>query len=383
MKDNKDLKELREEIDEIDQRIVELYEHRMRCSEEVAAVKLKQGMNVLDKKREMEKIAAAEALTHSEFTRHGVRELFDQIMTMSRMRQYQLLTKSGQKEEPPFTEVETLFRDDIRVVYQGTEGAYAQMALHAFFGKDRNTYNVYSWRDAMREIASGRADYAVLPFENSSAGIVSENYDLLVEYDATIVGEEILPVEHCLLALPEAKFSDITTVCSHAQALMQCSRFLDKNRQIERLGMANTALAAKKVKEDGNIHQAAIASELTAELYGLQFLYHGIQNSKSNSTRFLIVSHKKIFVSDAKKITLCFELPDRGSVVSGSLYHELSHFIFNGLNMNHIESRPIPERNWEYRFFIDLDGNLKDPAVINALKGLSEETRNLKILGNY
>lgn len=379
----KDLAEYRKEIDEIDHKIVELYEKRMQISEEIAGVKIEQGIQVLDKKREMEKIRAAEELAHTDFTRHGVRALFDQIMTMSRMRQYQVLTKAGQTVDQEYTPVDSLFHDGMKVVYQGTEGAYAEMALHRFFGEHGNFYNVYSWRDAMREIASNRADYAVLPFENSTAGIVSENYDLLVEYDASIVGEVILPVEHCLLALPEAKFEDITKVYSHAQALMQCSRFLDKNRQMERVGVPNTAFAAKKIKEDGDVHQAAIASELTAELYGLQFLYHGIQNSKSNSTRFLIVSHKKIYLQDANKITICFELPDQGSVVSGSLYHELSHFIFNGLNMNHIESRPIPGRNWEYRFFIDMDGNLMDSGVINALKGLSEETKNLRILGNY
>ena len=379
----KDLQELRQEIDEIDRTIVELYEKRMKCSEEVAVYKIENDLQVLDKKREMAKIKSAEDLTHSDFTRHGIRELFDQIMTMSRMRQYQMLTRHGVREELPMTPVDSLFFDGMRIVYQGTEGAYAQMALHRYFGEDRIVYNVDSWRDAMREIVSGRADYAVLPFENSSAGIVSENYDLLMEYDVTIVGEELLPVEHCLLALPGAKLSDITTVYSHQQALMQCSRFLDKNRQIERIGMRNTAFAAKKVHDDQDIHQAAIASELTAELYSLQFLYHGIQNSETNATRFLIVSHKRIFRKDAKKIMLCFELKDRGSVKSGSLYHELSHFIYNGLNLSHIESRPIPERNWEYRFFIDFDGNLEDEGVKNALKGLSEETENLRILGNY
>ena len=282
----RDLKELRAALDEIDQRIVELYEERMRTAEEVAHFKIGQHLTVLDRAREREKLQAVGDLAKSDFTRRGATELFEQLMTMSRVRQYQMLAQQGVKESMPLREVEDLFFPGMKVVYQGTEGAFADMAQRRFFQHaDAAVYNVDSWRDAMREIVSGRADYAVLPFENSSAGIVSENYDLLVEYDTAIVGELILPVEHCLLAVPGAKLSDITEVYSHAQALMQCSRFLDKNRQIRRVGVPNTAFAAKKIAEEQDIHHAAIASEMTAELYKLQFLKHGIQNNENNSDR--------------------------------------------------------------------------------------------------
>ena len=231
----------------------------------------------------------------------------------------------------------------------------------------------------MEAIRTGEADYAVLPMENSSAGIISENYDLLVEYSYSIVGEQIIQIDHCLLGTPEAELSDIRQVYSHPQALMQCSSFLEEHRTWENLASKNTAMAAKKIKEDGQKSEAAIANRLTADIYGLKILQENIQNNPNNSTRFIIVSKEKIYVKDAGKISIYFELPNE----SGSLYHALSHFIYNNINMNRIESRPIPKRNWEYRFFIDFDGNLKDSAVQNALRGLKEETATMSILGNY
>ena len=132
-------------------------------------------------------------------------------------------------------------------------------------------------------------------------------------------------------------------------------------------------------KEDGKKNKAAIASTLTADIYGLKVLDEAIQNNKNNYTKFIIVANKKIFELRANKISISFEVPHE----SGSLYHKLSHFIYNNLNMTKIESRPIPERNWEYRFFIDFEGNLADSAVKNALRGLREEARSMKILGNY
>jgi len=138
-------------------------------------------------------------------------------------------------------------------------------------------------------------------------------------------------------------------------------------------------MASQKVKEDGKLYKAAIGSKLNADIYGLQVLEEAIQDNKNNFTRFIIVTGKKVFVKNANKISICFEIPHE----SGSLYHKLSHFIYNGLNMNKIESRPIPDKTWEYRFFVDFDGNLNDAAVQNALRGLKEETTRLKILGNY
>lgn len=375
----RDLLELRDEIDEIDAEIVALYERRMTISQEVAEYKISVGKPVFDKEREQSKLKTLSEKVHTDFLKNGVQELFEQIMSISRKRQYQLLTEHGRVEPTEFATVEKLDYKDAKIVFQGTEGAYSQLALKEYFGNNTDSWHVETWRDAMEAIKNGEADYAVLPIENSSAGIVSENYDLMVEYDNCIVGEQIIKIDHALLALKGATKEDITDIYSHPQALMQCGKYLESHREWEKHSYKNTAMASQKVKEDGKMHKAAIGSKLNADIYGLQVLEEAIQDNKNNYTRFIIVTGKKVFEKNAKKISICFEIPHE----SGSLYHKLSHFIYNGLNMNKIESRPVPDKTWEYRFFVDFEGNLNDAAVQNALRGLKEETTRLKILGNY
>ena len=375
----RDLLEIRDEIDGIDREIVELYEKRMQLAADVAEYKISTGKPVFDKEREISKLDTLGNLASCDFTRHGVRELFEQIMSMSRKKQYQLLTEHGIVDEPEFMPVDTIESRDARIVFQGLEGAYSQQAMESFFGENCDNFHVETWKDAMEAIQNGTADYAVLPIENSSAGIVSENYDLLVEYDNYIVGEQIIRIDHALLGLPEAQEGDITAVYSHKQSLMQCSDFLEQHREWERVSLSNNAIAAKKVMEDADKTQAAIASAKNAEIYGLKVLRNSIQNNKNNSTRFIVVAGKKIYTASANRISICFEV----SHESGALYQALSHFIYNGINMTNIQSRPIQGRNWEYRFFIDFEGKFTDTAVQNALRGLKEETIYFKILGTY
>ncbi len=374
-----DLTKCREEIDNIDRQLVELYEKRMEVSEKVAAYKIATGKRVLDKERERQKLEAVQAMAGNDFNKHGVKELFEQIMTMSRKKQYQLITESGSMNRLPFIEVDSLVKKGIRVVYQGAQGSYSEAAMKKFFGEDINNFSVDTFRDAMTAIEEGTADYAVLPIENSTAGIVSQIYDLLVEYENYIVGEQIIPIRHCLLAPAGATMDSIKTVYSHAQSLMQSEHFLSEHPQWRQESMQNNAFAAAKVAKEGDITQAAIASEYAAKTYGLQILQKGINQAENNSTRFIIVTNQKIFQKDASKISICLEI----SHESGSLYHILSHFIYNDLNMTKIESRPIEERNWEYRFFIDFEGNLNQSSVKNALRGLRDEAKNMRILGNY
>lgn len=373
-----DLKQLRELLDEIDKKIVELYEKRMEVSKGVAQYKMSTGKPVLDRTREEEKLRKVMAATHTDFNKQGVKELFEQIMSTSRKLQYQMLM-DGQNLRLPFQAVPSLMDGNIRVVFQGAEGSYSQAAMEQFFGEDVDSFHVDTFRQAMCSLEEGRADYAVLPIENSTAGIVSEIYDLLVEFENYIVGEQIIKIEHCLLGTKEATLSDIQTVYSHPQSLMQSAGFLNDHPQWKQVSLLNNAFAARKVKDEGDKTQAAIASEKAAQIYDLQILQKGVNQADNNSTRFIVVTNRKIFLENAEKISLCFEIPHQ----SGSLYHILSHFIYNNLNMTKIESRPIPERNWEYRFFIDFDGNLKSSAVRNTLRGLREETTNMKILGNY
>lgn len=374
-----DLMQLREQIDEIDAGIVELYERRMDISSQVADYKIETGKKVFDREREVEKLRKVKELTHNEFNAHGIQELFEQIMSVSRKLQYRKLSEKGSLGRLPFIGVDELDMKSARVVFQGAEGAYSQMAMLKFFGEDVNCFHVDTFRDAMSAIEEGSADFAVLPIENSTAGIVNEIYDLMTEFENYIVGEQIIKIEHCLMGLPGSSLEQIKTVYSHPQSLMQSSRYLNDHASWKQVSMQNNAFAAMKVKDDGDLSQAAIASEQAAKIYGLEILERGVNHSHTNSTRFIIVTNQKIFLKKASKVSICFEVPNE----SGSLYHMLSHFIYNNLNMTKIESRPIEDRNWEYRFFIDFDGNLADSSVKNALRGLRDEARNMRILGNY
>lgn len=373
------LQEIRGQLDEIDAQIVELFEKRMKLCGDVASFKIATGKAVFDKDREQQKIRAVTGMSHSEFNRKGVEELFTQIMTISRRYQYQLLEQNGRAMDIGFTQVDELPMEGIRVVYQGLEGAYSHAATLSYFGEEVNAYHVPLFEDAMKAVWNGEADYAVIPIENSSAGAVIDTYDLLIKYGNTIVAQICLPINHALLGVPGASPEEIETVYSHPQSLMQCSEYLNSHRQWKQISMANNAVAAKKVADDGDKTQAAVAGAIAGKLYGLEVLKESINHNKNNTTRFVVLCKNKIFRADAQKVSICFELPHH----SGTLYNMLSNFIYNDVNMMMIESRPIIGKNWEYRFFIDIEGRLSDAPIQNALKGISEEAGYFRILGNY
>lgn len=373
------LEELRVRLDEIDDQIVNLYEQRMEICAHVGEYKIQTGKKVLDRQREKEKLENVAGKASNPFNKKGVTELYEQLMSMSRKLQYEQLVQAGALGRLPFIQVDSLDADQARVVFPGTEGAYSEAAMKRYFGENCNSFYVRTFREAMEAIEDGAADFAVLPIENSTAGAVDEMYDLLVEFENYIVGETVIPIRHTLSGLPGASLKDVKTVYSKGVALMQTSRFLDSHSNWQRINVANTAIAAEKVLKDEDKSQAAVCSAYAAKVHGLQVLVDNINDNEHNSTRFIVVTNQKIFLKHATKISICLEV----SHESGSLYRVLSHFIYNDLNMTKIESRPIEGRDWEYRFFIDFEGNMADGAVKNAIRGLREECRNLRILGNY
>ena len=375
----KDLSEIRVRIDEIDKQLVALFKERMECASDVAEYKREKKMAVYDKVREDQKLETLSAMAEDSFMKRSLKEIFRQIMSISRKYQYQLLKQRDRYIENYFQQVEELeIYPDTRVVYQGVEGAYQQMAVEKFFGKNIDNYHVDTFNDVAVALNRGDADYGILPIENSSAGNVQGNYDILLKNDICVVAEVILDIKHALIGLPGSPKEEIKVVYSHPQGLMQCRDYLEK-LGVKGISVGNTALAAKMVKEEGNPSHGAIASEKAAELYGLEILEHHVNDVRTNATRFLILSKKRQYMKDADKVSICFSLPHE----SGSLYNVLSHLIFNDLSMTNIESVPLREAEWEYRFFIDVTGNLKDPAMRNALKGIREEAVDFKILGNY
>ena len=218
------LGELREALDKIDNEIAELYEKRMEVCRKVGEYKVKSGKKVFDRQREKEKLADVMSKVEGDFNKTGIQELYQQLMSMSRKLQYSQLVEAGALGRLPFIRIENLDRENARVVFQGTEGAYSQAAMYQFFGRDVNNFHVRTFREAMEAIEEGSADYAVLPIENSTAGTVNEMYDLLDEFENYIVAETILPVVHTLSGLPGAKLSDIKKVYSKTEALMQIGR---------------------------------------------------------------------------------------------------------------------------------------------------------------
>lgn len=373
-----ELLKIRDQIDVADRALVKNFETRMELCKQVAEYKLKTGKAVFDRKREVEKIAKLRDIASDEFYAHCVEELFNQIMSMSRKMQYSLLREEGINNDIGFDMVKEIPKDDVKVVYQGIPGAYGQQAANAYFGADARCHCVKSFKDAMIDLSKGKADYAVLPFENSTAGIVTEVFDLLVEFDNYIVDTFEIPIDHAVLGVKGTALSDIKTVYSHKQALLQSEKFIEE-RGWDSVEYINTAIAAKYVADTKEKSIAAIASVKAAEIYGLDVLAENVNHAFGNATKFIVVSRKKIARRDAKTICISFET----SHASGSLYTMLSHIIYNDLNMTMIQSRPVPDRDWQYRFYIEFEGKASQAGVVNALSGIYAEAQNMKILGNY
>ncbi len=374
-----DLGEIREKIDVIDRQLVDLFEARMELCRNVADYKIETGKKVLDVERERAKLETVAGMVSNPDNAYAVKDLFAQIISNSRKMQYRMLEQTLGTLRAPYEAVDTIEKSKCTVVYQGVPGAYSYIAMRRFFGKDVKNFAAATWRDAMDAVSNGRADYAVLPIENSTAGIVAGVYDLLQEYDNYIVAETYVKVEHALLGLPGTDIDKVETVYSHPQGFMQCEHFLSKHKNWQQISQTNTAGSAKKVLEENDTTHVAIASEEAAEVYGLEVLEKAINDLDNNTTRFVIVSKNRKFVKNAGKMSIVFETKNE----AGTLYSLLSHIIYNGLNMNKIESRPIEGREWEFRFFVDFEGNIDDPAVMNAMRGIEEEAVSIKLLGNY
>lgn len=373
-----DLNESREKIDKIDKQIVKLFEQRMEVATDVAAYKRSTGKKVFDPKREESKIKELKGLVNNEFNKTGIEDLFRQIMSISRKYQYQILGTENDVKQT-FRQVNSFDTDaDTRVVCFGEHGAYTEQAMEEVFGENITAINKNTFREVMETVANEEAKFGVLPIENTSTGGITDIYDLLLEYDVTIVAEHVVKVEQALMGIIGTKLEDIKTIYSHPQGLMQCSKFFEEHPDISAKTYSSTSAAAKKVAEDGSKTQAAIASKRAAKLFGLEVIKEQLNYESSNYTRFIIISNQKIFLSNANKISLSFEIKHE----SGSLYNLLSNFYYNGLNLTKIESRPIENRNWEYRFFVDIEGNLNEPEVGNALASIGEFANKLTVLGN-
>lgn len=375
-----ELEALRREIDRIDAGLVDLFRQRMAVTEQVGRYKLAHGMKVLDRAREAQVLANKTALVEDPL-KADVTTLFEAIMAISRRQQRRLV----EEDDPWYEELRaamTAARPPLtapRVLYQGEEGAYAEEAAAAFFGEGAARRHVPVWEDIFLALKNGAADYGVLPVENSSTGSINQVYDLLSKYGAYVVGEQTVRVNHCLLAPRGARLQDLREVYSHEQGLLQCEAYLKEHPGWTGRAVRNTAAAAKLVAQRGDPAMAAIGSKRCAALYGLDVLAEGVNSNAENNTRFVVVSPVMELREGRDKISALFTLSHR----SGTLYRILTVFAAAGLNMMKLESRPIPGRSWEYRFFVDFTGDLTAPGMEEVLRELSQASESFRVLGNY
>lgn len=261
---------------------------------------------------------------------------------------------------------------------QGVAGAFSHKAcLEVFEQPDIQFYP--SFEEVFAAVSSGQRRYGVIPIENTLAGSVTDNYDLMLQYGLYIVGSVKVKIEHALLALPNASLEELRQVYSHEQALHQCSDFLKAHPQLTAHPYSNTAASAKLVAEQKDPSLAAIGSVQCARMYGLQLLMPAIQNRSDNFTRFVILAKQPLHHPDCQRISLIVRVQHR----AGALYNALSRFAVRGINLLKLESRTIPDSPFEFLFYWDFDGNLDDERVVQALHQLKEDTQYIQILGNY
>ena len=381
----RDLQQCRAEIDRLDRQIVALFEERMAVCREVGAYKVAHHLPVLDEERERQVLQAKAELLQDADLRPQVIALFETIMAGSRSLQRRMVTETDPAKAGDLEAYQAMRHwsgqplTEQRVLYQGQPGAYCEEAAMGFFGDDCQRMNLKTWDGVFRGVKEGFGDFGVVPIENSSTGSINDVFDLLGQFGCYIVGEQIVPVRHCLVALPDASLDTITDVYSHAQGFAQCRPFLGEHPKWEHHEMVNTAVAAKFVAESGDSTKAAIASRRAAELYGLQILQSAINENVRNYTRFLIVAAEPRFPDDANKISVRFTIPHR----EGSLCRILQIFAQAGLNLEKLESRPVPESRWEYSFYADFTGNLRREEMDRGIRELIDAASSFRILGNY
>ena len=376
-----ELQELRSKIDEIDAQLTRLFEARMDVAAEIGAWKRENHMPVLDAARERDKLNAIAAESREDMQTY-TQMLYSMIFELSRSHQSDLTrTQSSLRKEveQAIEETPRLFPTAPIIACQGTEGAYSQIAGTRMFKSPKIMY-FKSFDSVFSAIESGFCQYGILPIENSSAGSVKKVYDLMLRHKFYVVRSCRLKIDHNLLAAPGVKKEDIREIFSHQQALDQCAGYLEQfGPEVKITRCENTAMAAEAVAKSGRRDIAAIASYDCASLYGLKCLESDIQDRGNNYTRFICISKKLEIYPGANRTTVMMTLPHR----PGSLCRALSRFYSLGINITKLESRPLPERDFQFMFYFDLETSVYSGEfgrMIDDLDSISEEFR---YLGSY
>lgn len=370
----------RRKIDAIDEEIVKKIEERMRVAEEIARFKKDNELPVLDAMRESEKIDQLTELASDDMASY-TRILYSTIMEMSKDHQ----RKVTQKESPlakaiadALENTPKVFPEKASVACQGVTGAYSQEACERLFKMPKIMY-VKNFNGVFAAIDQGLCRYGILPVENSTAGSVNQIYDLMMKYNFYIVRSIKLKVDHSLLAKKGTKKEDIKEIYSHEQAIMQCDNYLKHFPYAKITICENTAEAAKMVAESDRTDVAALAAYECGKLYNLECLEEGVQDNGNNYTRFICISKNLEIYPGADKTSLKLVVSHK----PGSLYNVLARFNALGIQIFKLESRPIPERDFDYMFYFDIVSEVYSEAFVRLMNQLEDLTQEFRYLGSY
>ncbi|MBE6535716.1 MAG: prephenate dehydratase [Ruminococcaceae bacterium] len=376
-----ELSELRKQIDLIDEELVALFKKRMNVSADVAEYKRKTGMNVLDSSRERALLDKVSELSGEEFDEY-TRTLYATILDLSRSYQHKRLGDISSLYSEISTALDAtqnLFPCKAVVACQGVEGAYSQIAAERLF-KHPNIMFFSNWEKVFSAIEAGLCRYGVIPIENSTAGSVKKVYDLMISRNFKIVRTVRIKIDHNLLVKPGTRMEDITEIVSHEQAINQCSGYLAThfpNAKIHRV--ENTAKAAEMVAKSDSNNIASLSSRSCAAQYSLEVLASSVQDNGNNHTRFICITNKLEIYPGADRTTLMIVAPHK----PGSLYRILSRFNALGINLLKLESRPIPDRDFEFMFYFDLEAPVYSESFAQLLAELERECDEFTYLGSY
>ncbi len=375
-----DIKELRGQIDAIDDQLVKLFGERMKVAAQIADYKKEHQLPIFVPAREREKLQDVGKKAGPEMANY-TRVLYSMLFELSRSYQSKRSDATSalfQQIAQAIENTPRLFPQGPLVACQGVEGAYSQIACEKMI-KDPFIMYFTSFDGVFQAIDQGLCQYGILPLENSTAGSVKKVYDLMIRHNFSIVRTFRLKVDHNLLVKPGTRLEQIRKIYSHEQAIGQCGDFLKTLPNAQVIPVENTAVAAKMVADADDRTAAAISSKSCAVLYGLSSLADGIQDKGNNRTRFICISKNLEIYPGSDKTSIMMVLPHK----PGSLYRVLARLYVLGINVIKLESRPIPERDFEFMFYFDLETSIYSDEFIQLMCELDDLCEEFKYLGSY